>query len=439
MKIYKDTKVYVQCAAGLATGGPELLHQFASYLISRGVSAYMLYTGKKCEDPVCDCYKHYHIPYTDSVENDEKNILIISETATDVLYHDDLKPRKIIWWLSVDNFFKFNAANYIKISEAALEKKFIRYYAFEPEMRVEHWAQSEYAKQFLMFNGVPESDIKMVTDYLNLIFLDDLVAKRGTHEEILKEDMVLFNPKKGLEFTQKLMEYAPDITWKPIINMTRAEVLQSLYRAKVYIDFGNHPGKDRLPREAAVSGAVVITGKRGAAGNSVDVPVSDSYKFEDCDEAIPKIVEKIRYAFKEYDKCVPDFSDYIDSVFREPLKFRNEVDSALQFDTEVAKPTVCIMSCSNDDMLKAALWLKNDGRYKTEYALNDNLNGKSIDFMQTDICFIDTGYARQLYLEGRINRFVCGREIENDQAYYIDLIRKIGIDDEDWEIIPTGI
>jgi len=42
---------------------------------------------------------------------------------------------------------------------------------------------------------------------------------------------------------------------------------------KLYVDFGKHPGKDRMPREAAVHGCCIITGRRGAAGNPFDIPI----------------------------------------------------------------------------------------------------------------------------------------------------------------------
>lgn len=52
-------------------------------------------------------------------------------------------------------------------------------------------------------------------------------------------------------------------------------------KSKVYIDFGNHPGKDRIPREAAISGCIVITGKRGAAAFAEDVCIPETYKFDE--------------------------------------------------------------------------------------------------------------------------------------------------------------
>jgi len=56
------------------------------------------------------------------------------------------------------------------------------------------------------------------------------------------------------------------------------EVTTLLHRAKIYIDFGPHPGMDRLPREAAIANCIVITNRSGAARYEEDVPIPSIYK-----------------------------------------------------------------------------------------------------------------------------------------------------------------
>jgi hypothetical protein len=142
-----------------------------------------------------------------------------------------------------------------------------------------------------------------------------------------KEDLVAFNPKKGATFTKKIISFAKKkrkferVEFIPIINMSRSEVINTLLKAKVYIDFGNHPGKDRLPREAAILGCCVITGKRGSAAFYEDVPIPDEYKFEDIEENVPSIVEKIYDCITEFDRRYKDFENYRKIIKYEPQKF----------------------------------------------------------------------------------------------------------------------
>ncbi len=66
----------------------------------------------------------------------------------------------------------------------------------------------------------------------------------------------------------------PGWTFVPLENMSKQEVRALMQQSRYYIDFGHHPGKDRLPREAAASGCVVLTLRAGAAQFFDDVPLA---------------------------------------------------------------------------------------------------------------------------------------------------------------------
>ena len=76
--------------------------------------------------------------------------------------------------------------------------------------------------------------------------------------------------------------------------MTRNEIIRLLQRVKIYIDFGNHSGKDRIPRETAILKCCVMTGLRGSAKYKEDVNIPFDYKFEDKNENISKVIGKIK-------------------------------------------------------------------------------------------------------------------------------------------------
>lgn len=80
--------------------------------------------------------------------------------------------------------------------------------------------------------------------------------------------------------------------------MTNEMVVETLQRVKFYIDFGNHPGKDRIPRGVAIWECCIITGKRGSAKYFEDVFISAEFKFDDIEINIPKIVSKINDGLK---------------------------------------------------------------------------------------------------------------------------------------------
>ena len=61
--------------------------------------------------------------------------------------------------------------------------------------------------------------------------------------------------------------------------MSLKQTQKKLNQSKFFIDFGHHPGRDRIPREAVLQGSKILIKKEGAAINKFDVDINNSYKF----------------------------------------------------------------------------------------------------------------------------------------------------------------
>ena len=108
--------------------------------------------------------------------------------------------------------------------------------------------------------------------------------------------------------------------------MSFEEILKLQQNSKVYIDFGFHPGKDRIPREAAINGCCVITGMEGAAKFHEDIPISEEYKIEFNEDNVAKIIEKIKDCFENYETKTKDFVAYKQMILNEESKFEEDID-----------------------------------------------------------------------------------------------------------------
>jgi hypothetical protein len=95
----------------------------------------------------------------------------------------------------------------------------------------------------------------------------------------------------------------------------------------VYIDCGHHPGKDRMPREAAAAGCCIITSRSGAAGNELDTPIDDCYKFELLASSIEPIGRLIEGILLHYDDRSLDFARYRDVIENQEAVFRMEAQA----------------------------------------------------------------------------------------------------------------
>lgn len=303
-------KWYVCCPPQVATGGTELLHQAACKLRQAGIEACIYYFLPFEGSPVAPRFEKYGVPWVPRLDDDADMVVMVPEVASNLLYHFP-SAVKVLWWLSVDNFYRSRREWRAWVQRL----KGVRYYNFGRMARLIHAVQSHYAADHLAGKGI--ADTFYLSDYLGSDFITNASSEAG----ILKDDIVLYNPRKGVEFTQQLMASAPDVTFFALDGMTPLQLSEKMRRSKVYIDFGNHPGKDRIPREAAVSGCCVITGMLGSAAYQGDVPVPASYKFDQSARDFRAIRECIMDIFAHYAERRHDFDEYRRMILAEEARF----------------------------------------------------------------------------------------------------------------------
>lgn len=316
-------KVYVYCPAGYVSGGPEALHQLANKALATGVDAKMVYFPHESDQSTPTPFKCYNVEVADAATDDEDSVIVVPETKTDMAYK--FKHAKVvIWWLSIDNYFVIKRKRNWKKKLASAVKGH-KDYDFENNGRIYHAAQSKYAWDILQKKQM--NNLYMLTDYLRAEFFEEINQSQSD----LRENIVVYNPLKGSEFTQQLIEESKfDVQWVPIENMTPKEVRGLLLRAKIYIDFGPHPGRDRLPREAAVCGCCIVTGLRGSAGNSTDIPIPDAFKFpDDGADVHSQVVDCLQDITTNYEKYISSFATYRSVIEKQEQEFEGEVNTLL--------------------------------------------------------------------------------------------------------------
>lgn len=315
VEMFKYKKIFVLAPGGFTTGGPELLHQLVNELRKIGVNAFISYYPFDQKFEIPSVYKKYDAPQL-NIEDINNNLVIFPEVATGLI-RSFKNVHKAVWWLSVDNYFggENNLNNKIKhIVNIAMGRK-LRISAMR---NFEHYSQSHYAQSFLCKNGIKSY---ILSDYINEKFLtlNDYNFKD-------KKNIILYNPKKGMSITKKLIDLFPEYDFVPLINLSPEQVVDKLKTAKLYIDFGNHPGKDRFPREAVMCGCCLITGVRGSSCNSIDVPISQKFKLNENDgDFEKKFSEKVDEIFSNYEEVSKEFDDYRAKIKNEKNVFIEQV------------------------------------------------------------------------------------------------------------------
>ena len=81
-----------------------------------------------------------------------------------------------------------------------------------------------------------------------------------------------------------------------------------------------------MPREAAMCGCGIITGKQGAAGYKDDLFIDENkYKFTQKNRDIKRIINTIHSVMKNYEIEIQNFSEYRYLIEQEKNEFQKEV------------------------------------------------------------------------------------------------------------------
>lgn len=332
--------IYLVSYGNYVTGGPETMHQAAMLFAREGEAVGMYYVNPHTLD-VPERFKKYAIMSVDHIEDREDNIIIVPETLTYVLYKFR-RIRKCIWWLSRDNYFNTDPHQLVKwrmevhhwpwiitplawavlISKGKIHRN--RYH-FEDDGTIFHTYNCELAHQYIIENGVPEDRTLYLCGPLNDAFFENAKSLERTD----RENIILYNPSKGIEFTEMLITAAKNKNLRAdfvaLSGMTPDQISGLMSRAKVYIDFGNFPGPERIPREAVTMGCNIITSRNGAAANDIDVPIPDILKFDDCESNIPQILRTLEDMLDRYDEYYHYYDAYREKVVRQVCQFQENI------------------------------------------------------------------------------------------------------------------
>lgn len=310
-------RFFIACPANIATGGTELLHQFCQCLNKNGTECYMVYVnGEKTTCPTPEQYMKYNVKYVTKYVDSEASVLVLAETQ---VHHVNLCVRGtvMLWWLSVDNYVDsyrhlFGDGDY-------------DFFHLRERNNVVHFVQSHYAKDFLGKEMcIPES--RFLGDYIN----DEIAELAGRYRHRMKrENICLYNPRKGYEVLRPVIEACrKDIRWIPLDGLTPDRMAATMCMAKVYVDFGEHPGRDRIPREAAVCGCCVVTNRRGSARYEEDVMLPEEYKLEDTED-IQGALQVIYDLIEHYEERKAAYEAYVHRIEGEKAAFEQDVQDAV--------------------------------------------------------------------------------------------------------------
>lgn len=288
MSVHKriSMTIYILCPYAIRTGGPEALHQLSDALIGQGFDARTAYYTQAQADLVArwqsssayrfgdaanniEEYAHYATKPVDVVPNEPDAIVVLPEPLCHLAPKFN-KARVLVWWLSVDN--GLGALSRVNLNHLRAPN-------------VQHAAQSLYADRFIKTLRLTPASGAFLSDYT--------VDLREYAEPLAWQDrplMVVFNANHKVTadvaaMCVALKAHDREIDTHIVGGLPRREMAALFAKARVFVDLGCMPGKDRMPREALLMGCEVITDAHNGAGDELF-----GVKIEGGEDCVPNIL-----------------------------------------------------------------------------------------------------------------------------------------------------
>lgn len=319
--------IYIYCPQNRVTGGTEALHQLRFYLECTGHEAYIVYFDQEKKFVNARPPQRYeeYFPHGEKIINGNdlvdlsENTVVCPEFSTSMLWNVK-RCRKIIWWLSVKNYDGDSmmrvlaVRHWLKQSALSINNlfHFDRYYHPYRCPDVEHYCASLFAYQYV--TNVLQKKAGMLVEPISKPFLS-LGPVYGIDDS--RRDCIAYNPAKPSRTMTELLK-RNEFEFIPIQKMNPQQIAELLRNVKLYVDFGNFPGPERIPKEAVYNGANILVARKNAAINDFDVNIPSMYKLDNYDD-IDFVSEKIRFMLVNYKKIFHDFDS-----------FRKQIDSLEQ-------------------------------------------------------------------------------------------------------------
>lgn len=361
-------KVYVASSLGRQTAGPEALTLLVHSFRRRGVEAYLIpIRGHRGRDNHPE-YDDFDFAIAETIPKDDSSHLIITEVSPIESFREIRgTPDNRIWmlWLSV-NFSPIPRARYYKADQgdcgfyppgstkqlpelwpfddeplangplrtlrearrrhrhrswngyrsAAIEAVAIRYAESVVKRNIHFGTQSFYGQGFI--RSQLERDSFKVTDYPRPMPAISHISK--------KANVVTFNGAKGRWKLRELQPLLPDVEFRPIEGMSYTQVCEALAESSLYVELGHLPGRDRLPREAALAGTPTVMLARGAGFCWKDFPIGEKYRIPYTIDWAQRMAPVIQDALADPAEITSTQRSFVEWVSGEQGRYEHAID-----------------------------------------------------------------------------------------------------------------
>jgi hypothetical protein len=330
-------KIVIISPTDIVSGGVCSLHILCRSLRGNGFDACMMYLKPNewfLENPIIISF---HVPYIEYVEDKSDTLVIVPESLT-IIFNQYKKVRKMVYWLGIYFFFKtpphrfplnFKLLRSIfkcKIYFGSVKNKYhaiaqkVNYWNKAPspvwDSNVMHMSNSFYAAEFIKNKGVKQ------------VFVLHNPVRDEFYEYLPKperEKVILFGPKTRTRVIKYIQKQLSDYLCIRLKSLSPQKTMELYRKSMIFVEMGNFAGRDRMPREAVLSGCVVLISLTGSAAYNNDFNLPDYYKINTNKKYLPLLVKKIKHITSDYLYHYHNMQQFLDDLRIEKDSFNDKV------------------------------------------------------------------------------------------------------------------
>jgi hypothetical protein len=364
------------------TGGVTALYQLCKHLnnyIDTNIAFIDTLSDEKIVNYIHQNYLHFGYDHVSQskVHDSKDHIIVIPESRPDLIAKYKFS-KKIIYWLSVDNFlvsispisrsiavkllynlilssrfdliwffglsifkqYLKNDRTYKRLLSNALKGEYYSSFARDKTVQIPpadiHILQSYYVYNFLT-NFAKTSKMFFLHEPLEDDYLNFSISKDR------KEDIVTWNTRKAYPITLKVIKALKKnkVHVVDLENVGKANMINILGKSKIFIDIGIHPGRDRPPREAVVLGNIAVVNNHGGCFYYDDCMIEPPFKVDcytetKCNINPKKVAEDILHYIENYEYYYKKyFAKFREYILEEPKLYQKEIEQLTKILSEL--------------------------------------------------------------------------------------------------------
>ncbi len=131
-------------------------------------------------------------------------------------------------------------------------------------------------REYINNHSILKNHIYVIYDKFKNTFEFQKISNSSLQLQIINAHSLL-----GFSKSENIKRFLdPSVKFIPLQGFSDNQVQDILNKVDLYLDLGNLPGKDRLPREAIMAGCPIMITTLGAGFNAEDFPVPSQYKLQ---------------------------------------------------------------------------------------------------------------------------------------------------------------